>query len=153
MYLFNSKGDLNIMTTSSDVMTKNPVCAQPDDTVASVAKLMKERDIGPVPIVEDKISKKLLGIVTDRDLAIKVVAEGRDPKTTTVKEVMTKDVVTCHENDEIESTLEAMSKHQLRRILVVDADNMLVGIIAQADIATRMNEPEKTGEVVKEISE
>ena len=153
MNLFNSKGDLNIMTTSSDLMTKNPVCAQPDDTVASVAQLMKERDIGPVPIVEDKISKKLLGIVTDRDLAIKVVAEGRDPKTTTVKEVMTKDVVTCHENDEIGSTLDAMSKHQLRRILVVDADNMLVGIIAQADIATRMNEPEKTGEVVKEISE
>ena len=141
------------MTTSSDVMTKNPVCALPDDTVASVAQLMRERDIGPVPIVEDKISKKLLGIVTDRDLAIKVVAEGRDPKTTTVKEVMTKDVVTCRENDKIGSTLDAMSKHQLRRILVVDADNMLVGIIAQADIATRMNEPEKTGEVVKEISE
>jgi CBS domain-containing protein len=153
MNLFNSKGNLNIMTTSSDLMTKNPVCALPDDTVASVAQLMKERDIGPVPIVEDKISKKLLGIVTDRDLAIKVVAEGRDPKTTTVKEVMTKDVVTCHENDNIRSTLDAMSKHQLRRILVVDADNMLVGIIAQADIATRMNEPEKTGEVVKEISE
>lgn len=141
------------MTTCSDVMTRNPVCAQPDDTVASVAQLMKEKDIGPVPIVQDKISKKLLGIVTDRDLAIKVVAEERDPKTTTVKEVMTKDVVTCRDTDNIESTLDAMSEHQLRRILVVDKNNLLVGIIAQADVATRMDEPEKTGEVVKEISQ
>ncbi|MEO8355057.1 MAG: CBS domain-containing protein [Chloroflexota bacterium] len=141
------------MKTSSDVMTKNPVVALPDDTVASVAQLMKDRDIGPVPIVEDKISKKLVGIVTDRDLAIKVVAEGLDPRTTPVKDVMTRDVVTCHEEDEIAATLEAMSKHQLRRILVVDADGSLVGIIAQADVATRMNEPETTGEVVKEISQ
>lgn len=141
------------MKTSSDVMTKNPVAALPDDTVASVAQLMKDRDIGPVPIVEDKLSKKLLGIVTDRDLAIKVVAEGLDPRTTPVKDVMTRDVVTCHEEDEIEATLEAMSRHQLRRILVVDADGSLVGIIAQADVATRMDEPETTGEVVKEISQ
>jgi CBS domain-containing protein len=141
------------MSNCSDVMTKNPVAALSGDTVANVAQLMKERDIGPVPIVEDKISKKLIGIVTDRDLAIKVVAAGRDPNTTFVRDVMTKDVITCREDDEIESTLNAMSRHQLRRILVVNENDMLVGIIAQADIATRMNEPEKTGEVVKEISQ
>ena len=141
------------MTTCSDVMTRNPVCAQPDDTVENVAQLMKDKDIGPVPIVEDKISKRLLGIVTDRDLTINVVAEGRDPKTTKVHEVMTRDVVACRDTDDIESALDAMSEHQLRRILVVDKDNMLVGIIAQADVATRMDEPEKTGEVVKEISQ
>src|SRR5215211_3559836 len=122
------------MTTCSDVMTRNPSCAHPEDSVAHVARLMKEKDIGPVPIVQDKISKQLLGIVTDRDLAIKVVAAGRDPNTTTVRDVMTTDVVTCHENDEIEKALDAMSHHQLRRILVVDAENMLVGIIAQADV-------------------
>ncbi len=141
------------MTTCSDVMTRNPVCAQPEDTVVNVARLMKEKDIGPVPIVEDKISKKLLGIVTDRDLAIKVVAAGRDPKTTLVKDVMTKVVITCRADDDIETTLDAMSQNQLRRILVVDDGNMLVGIIAQADVATRMDEPEKTAEVVKEISQ
>ena len=141
------------MTTSSDVMTKDPVCALPDDSVASVAQLMKKRDIGPVPIVEDQTSKKLVGIVTDRDLAIKVVAEGRDSHTTTVKEIMTKDVVTCRAEDRIENTLKAMSQNQLRRILVVDSDDRLVGIIAQADVATRMNEPERTGEMVKEISQ
>jgi len=141
------------MTTCSDVMTRNPACAHPEDSVTTVARLMKEKDIGPVPIVQDKISKKLLGIVTDRDLALKVVAAGRDPNTTTVREVMTTEVVTCREDDRIEKALDAMSRNQLRRILVVDDDEMLVGIIAQADVATRMDEPEKTGEVVKEISE
>lgn len=141
------------MTTSRDVMTKDPVCATPEDTVATVARLMKDNDIGPVPIVEGKTSKRLVGIVTDRDLALKVVAEGRDPSSTQVRDVMTKDVVTCRVDEAVEDTLQAMSKNQLRRILVVDENDMLVGIIAQADIATRMNEPEKTGEMVKEISE
>jgi CBS domain-containing protein len=141
------------MTTCSDVMTKNPVSALAGDTVTSVAQLMKERDIGPVPIVEDKISKRLIGIVTDRDLALKVVAGGRDPNTTLVQDVMTTEVVTCREDDDIESTLDSMARNQLRRILVVDGDNHLVGIIAQADVATRMDEPEKTAEVVKEISQ
>ena len=141
------------MTKCSDVMTRNPVCAQPEDTVASVARLMKENDIGPVPIVENNNSKRLIGIVTDRDLAIKVVAAGRDPQTLPVKEVMTTKVITCRADDNIETALDAMSNQQLRRIPVVDDDKMLVGIIAQADIATRMNAPEKIGEVVKEISE
>lgn len=141
------------MTTCRDVMTKNPVYALPHDTVAEVARLMKDKDIGPVPIVQDRDGTQLVGIVTDRDLAIKVVADGLDPVTTRVSDVMTTDVVTCREDDKIDKALNAMSKHQLRRIPVVDTNNMLVGIIAQADVATRMNEPEKTGEVVKEISE
>ena len=141
------------MTKCRDVMTQNPVSARPEDTVAHVARLMKENDIGPVPIVDDNNSRMLVGIVTDRDLAINVVAEGRDPKKTRVSEVMTTDVVTCRDNDDIETALDAMSTHQLRRIPVVDANKMLLGIIAQADIATRMNEPEKTAEVVKDISE
>jgi CBS domain-containing protein len=134
-------------------MTRNPVYALPHDTVAEVARLMKDKDIGPVPIVQDRDGTQLVGIVTDRDLALKVVAEGLDPSTTRVSDVMTTDIVTCREDDNIDKALNAMSKHQLRRIPVVDNENRLVGIIAQADVATRMNEPEKTGEVVKEISE
>jgi CBS domain-containing protein len=133
-------------------MTKNPVCAYREDTVAHVARLMRSEDIGSVPIVQDDTTKRLMGIVTDRDLAIKVVSEERDPKNTRVSDVMTTDVVTCSETDDIETALDAMSKNQLRRIPVVDDGNMLVGIIAQADVATRLN-PEKTGEVVREISE
>ena len=141
------------MTKCREVMTRNPVCAVPEDSVANVARLMKENDIGPVPIVDNQESKQLVGIVTDRDLAIHVVAEGRDPQTTPVREVMTTSLVTCRDNDDIETALDAMSTNQLRRIPVVDDNNMLLGIIAQADIATRMDEPEKTGEVVKDISE
>jgi CBS domain-containing protein len=141
------------MTKCSDVMTRNPVSARPEDSVASVARLMKDNDIGPVPIVEANNSKRLVGIVTDRDLALKVVAAGRDPQTTPVREVMTTNVITCRDDDDIETALDAMSTQQLRRIPVVDDGNMLLGIIAQADIATRMDRPEKTGEVVKEISE
>ena len=141
------------MTTCSDVMTTNLVCAQADDTVVSVAQLMKDQDVGPIPIVDDVTTKRLRGIVTDRDLAMKVVAEGRDPNNTRVSEVMTSDVVTVTQDDDIQAALDAMSQHQLRRILVVNENENLVGIIAQADIATRMNKPEQTGEVVKEISE
>ncbi len=141
------------MTKCREVMTRNPVCAVPDDTVANVARLMKDNDIGPIPIVDSQETKRLVGIVTDRDLAIKVVAAGRDPQMTPVKEVMTTSVITCRDDDDIETALDAMSTQQLRRIPVVDDGNMLMGIIAQADIATRMNSPEKTGEVVKEISE
>ena len=140
------------MMKCSDVMTQKLVCAEPGDSVANVAKLMKNNDIGPIPIVDNQQGKKLVGIVTDRDLAMKVVAEGRDPRTTPVREVMTTNVITCRAIDEIETALEAMSRQQLRRIPVVDDGNTLLGIIAQADIAIRMDKPEKTGEIVKEIS-
>jgi len=141
------------MKKCSDVMTENPVYALPDDTVEKVAQLMKKEDIGPVPVVDDEQNKRLVGIVTDRDLALKVVAEGRDPQTTKVEEVMTRKLITCRPDDDVESAMKAMAQYQLRRIPVVDNDDRLVGIISQADVATRVDEPEKTAEVVKEISE
>src|SRR5215510_5818334 len=137
----------------SDVMTEDLVFCTPEDTVAKVAQLMKREDIGPVLIVDNKQSKTLVGIVTDRDLALKVVAEGRDPKTTRVEEVMSRKLVTCYADDNIENALKAMAQYQLRRIPVVDDNMRLLGIISQADVATRVDEPEKTAEVVKEISQ
>jgi CBS domain-containing protein len=142
-----------LMKKCSDVMTDNPVYALPDDTVEKVAQLMKKEDIGPVPVVDDERNKRLVGIVTDRDLALKVVAEGRDPQTTKVEEVMTRKLITCRPDDDVENAMKAMAQYQLRRIPVVDNDDRLVGIISQADVATRVDEPEKTAEVVKEISE
>ena len=141
------------MKKARDVMTKDLVYASPQDTVSHVAQLMKREDIGPVLIVDNEESKRLVGIVTDRDLALKVVAEGRDPQTTTVEEVMSRKLITCRPDDDIENAMKAMAQYQLRRIPVVDDDNRLVGIISQADVATRVDEPEKTAEVVKEISE
>ena len=124
------------MKKCSDVMTENPVYALPDDTVEKVAQLMKKEDIGPVPVVDDERNKRLVGIVTDRDLALKVVAEGRDPQTTKVEEVMTRKLITCRPDDDVESAMKAMAQYQLRRIPVVDEANRLVGIISQADVAT-----------------
>ena len=141
------------MKKCNEVMTKNPIYCLPNDAVARAAQLMKNENIGPIPVIENEQTKKLVGIVTDRDLALRVVADGRDPKSTKVEEVMTRKVVTCRPDDDLQKALDAMSEHQLRRIPVVDDDNKLVGIIAQADVATRVNQPQKTAEMVKEISQ
>jgi CBS domain-containing protein len=134
-------------------MTKNPVCCLPDDSAAKAAELMKSENIGSIPVIENEHTQKLVGIVTDRDLALKIVAEGRDAKSTKVEAVMTHKVVTCHADDDLQKALDAMAEHQLRRIPVVNNDNKIVGIIAQADVATRVDQPEKTAEMVKEISQ
>jgi CBS domain-containing protein len=106
-------------------MTKGPVCGPLNDSVAKTAELMKSQKIGSIPVTENVQSRKLAGIVTGRDLALKIIA----------------------------GALDAMAKHQLRGIPVMDNDNKIVGIIAQADAATRVDEPEKTAEMVKEISQ
>jgi CBS domain-containing protein len=136
-----------------DVMTEELVFCTPGDTVSKVAQLMKREDIGPVLIVDNEQSKTLVGIVTDRDLALKVVGEGRDPKNTKVEDVMTRKLITCHADDNVENAMKAMAQYQLRRIPVVDENMKLVGIISQADVATRVDEPERTAEVVREISQ
>jgi len=141
------------MKKCNEVMTKNPVCCMPNDSVAKAAELMKGENIGSIPVIENEQTRKLVGIVTDRDLALKIVAEGRDPKSTRVEAVMTHKVVTCFADDDLQKALDAMAEHQLRRIPVVDNDNKILGIIAQADVATRAEQPEKTAEMVKEISQ
>jgi len=141
------------MKKCSDVMTKNPVCSLPGDGVVKVARLMQSKDIGSVPIIENEQTKQLVGMVTDRDLALRVVAKGRAPKSMTAEDVMSREVVTCQAGDKLRTALDAMSEHQLRRIPVVDDNNGLVGIIAQADIATRFDKPERTAELVKDISQ
>ncbi len=141
------------MKKCDQVMTKEPVCCLPNDLVSKAAELMKSEQIGSIPVIENEQTRKLVGIVTDRDLALRIVAEGLDAKTTKVEIVMTRHVVTCHAEDDLQKALDAMSNHQLRRIPVVDGENKIVGIIAQADVARRVNEPEKTAQLVKEISQ
>ncbi|MGH9627130.1 MAG: CBS domain-containing protein, partial [Bryobacteraceae bacterium] len=137
--------------TCRDVMTADPRCCLPDDIVSQAARLMKTEDVGPIPVVSDQHDKKLVGIVTDRDLALKVVGEGRDPNSTRIDEVMSRQVVTCLAEDGYERALVAMSRNQIRRIPVVDRDNVLLGIISQADVA-RYSEEEELGDVVEDIS-
>jgi len=121
--------------------------------VEEAAQIMKRENIGPIPVIQDEQTRKLVGIVTDRDLALKIVAEGRDAKSTKVEAVMTRKVVTCRAEDDVQKALDAMAEHQLRRIPVVDKEGKILGIIAQADVATRVNQPDKTAEVVKGISQ
>jgi CBS domain-containing protein len=140
------------MRTCKEVMTRDPHCCQPTETVARVAQLMKTQDVGSVLICEDDQSKKLLGIVTDRDLTLKVVVGSRDANALKAQDVMTRQPFTCLPEDDAQKALDAMGNHQVRRIPVVDNNGRLVGIIAQADVATRMKEPEKVAGMLGKIS-
>ncbi len=141
------------MKTCEDVMTAKPVCCLPTDNVIMVAKLMKNEAIGAIPVIDNKETQKLIGVITDRDLAFRVVGKGCDASSTRVESVMTRKVVTCRADDELQRAVDAMSEHQLRRIVIVDNANKVLGIISQADVATRVNQPVKTAEMVKEISQ
>jgi CBS domain-containing protein len=137
----------------SDLMTVNPSCCLPTDTVYQAAQLMKSEDVGSIPVLNDLENRRLEGIVTDRDILLQVVAENRDPNNTRVSEIMTKDVATCRVNDDAHRATQLMEEHQVRRIPVVNDNGQLAGIVSQADVATRMGEPASTAEVVKEISQ
>ncbi len=141
------------MQKCNDVMTKKAVYCLPDDPATRAAELMKNERIGSIPVVENEHNKKLVGIVTDRDLVLRVVADGLDAKSTKVDKVMSREVVTCGPDDDLQNAVNSMSKHQLRRIPVVDADNKILGIIAQADVAMYFDHPKRTAEMVKEISQ
>jgi CBS domain-containing protein len=141
------------MKTCEDIMTPNPVCCLPTDNIKKVAGIMALKNVGPIPVIENEQTRKLIGIITDRDLVLKVIAEGRNAKTTKVESVMTRKVVTCRADEDLQRAMDAMSNHQLRRVIVVDQVNKILGIISQADVATRVNLPEKTAEMVKDVSQ
>jgi CBS domain-containing protein len=134
--------------TVRELMSSNPRTVEPGATVVEAARVMKEADTGIVPVVE---GDRIVGTVTDRDVAIRVVAEGKDPQSTTVGEVASKDVVTVEPQQGLDEALRLMAKHQVRRLPVVEDDGTLVGIVSQADVAREASD-EQTGEVVEEIS-
>lgn len=136
-----------------DVMTRDLVTCTPEDSIVRAAQLMKNKDIGPILVVDNGSGGTLVGILTDRDLVLRVLADKQDPDRTTVGDVMSKKLITCHIDDDIDLAMQAMAQYQLRRIPVVEDAMKLAGIISQADVATRLDVPERTGEVVKEISE
>jgi CBS domain-containing protein len=141
------------MAKCSDVMTREPVCCEPGESVTQVASVMKREDVGSIPVVESHEDKKLIGIVTDRDLVVKVLAAGTSPDRATVRDAMTAHPVSCRENDDVSRAVEMMSDRQVRRMPIVDQNGRLTGIIAQADVATRVHSDRKTGELVEAISE
>ena len=131
-----------------DLMTENPRTVQADASVVEAARLMKDDDVGLLPIVE---GERLVGTITDRDIAIRVVAEERDPNSVKVQQVASTDVVTIDPQQDLDEALRLMARHQVRRLPVVEEDGRIVGIVAQADIALHGDDSE-TGQVVQQIS-
>jgi len=132
-----------------ELMTVKPRTVKAGDSVVEAAKLMKGEDAGIAPIVD---GERLVGVITDRDIAIRVVAEGRDPQSTKVEEIASQNLITIDPQQGLDEALRLMAQHQVRRLPVVEEDGKLVGIVAQADVA-RHADAERTGEVVEEISE
>lgn len=135
-----------------EIMTENPACCTPEQTVREAARLMAQNDCGSIPVVEES-ARRLLGVVTDRDLAIRVLAEGRGPDTP-VREAMTADPVTCGPDADVEKVERLMAERQVRRIPVVE-NGRVVGVVAQADLALHPNavSDREVGQLVEEISQ
>lgn len=155
-YEDHGESELNISPVTPercrDVMTKNPVCCLGSDKASLAAKLMREHDIGVLPVVLSQANKTLIGIITDRDLAIRVIAEDRDAREATVEQIMSRPLLVCSPDDEYQKAIHLMERHQLRRIPQVDNSGRVVGMISQADIALRVHDGAQTAEVLTEIS-
>ncbi len=136
-----------------DIMTRNPVCVTPDATVREAAQVMKREDVGIVPVVDGQNERTLLGVITDRDIAIRCVAEGKDGSCR-VRDAMSGDkLATCRENDDVDRVMDAMRTEQVRRIPIVDERGSLVGIVAQADVVRKANNDAQAERTVEQISE
>jgi CBS domain-containing protein len=132
-----------------DVMTSNPRTISRSTTIAEAAKTMRDDNVGSIPIVE---GDQLWGTITDRDITIRAVAEGRDLQGTTVGDIASRDLVTIDPQQDLDEGLRLMAKHQVRRLPVVEEDGRLVGIVAQADVA-QVGDDARTGETVQQISQ
>jgi CBS domain-containing protein len=130
-----------------EVMTRNPETVESGSTAVDAAKRMKQADAGMIPVVQNG---RLVGTVTDRDIAVRVVAEGKDPQTTTVGEIASTEIVTVAPDLDLSEALKLMARHQVRRLPVVEGD-AVIGVIAQADVAQQADERD-VGKTVEQIS-
>jgi CBS domain-containing protein len=135
-------------THVSDVMTTRPRAVTPDTPVTQVAELMREEDVGAIPVVQDD---QLVGMVTDRDIVVRAIAQGKDPRGMPAAEVSSRDLVTVDPDQDLSDALQLMAQHQVRRLPVVDRDNHLIGVVSQADVAREAKE-KAAGEMLEDIS-
>ena len=134
-----------------EAMTPDPACCTPEDTAQRAAAMMRERNVGALPVIDSRDSGALIGIITDRDLCLSVIAEGLDPKTTRVEDCITLNPVTCRDGENLDQAERAMQEHQVRRVPVVDKSGKCIGIVSQADLALK-DQPEKVSKTVAAIS-
>lgn len=136
-----------------DVMTMNPDWCLRESSATQAARMMKETDVGIVPVVDSESGRKLVGVVTDRDLCLAVIAAGKHPDSVRVAEAMTSQVVTCHPDDDIRKAIHLMQGNQVRRIPVVDREGMIQGVVSTADIVQQAElSSNVTHETMKEVT-
>lgn len=136
----------------NEIMTRDPRTTTPDASLQDAARLMKQENVGLIPVVESSGSRNLVGVITDRDITIRVVADGRDATSTTVRDAMSGSPSTCGQDDSVDVVMDLMGKEQLRRIPIVDERGSLVGIVAQADIVLQANSDHKSERTIEKIS-
>ena len=132
-----------------DVMTKGAECITPESSLQQAAQKMKNLDVGPLPVCEND---RLVGMVTDRDIAVRAAAEGRDPKATRVRDVMTPDVVYCFEDQDVEEAARQMKDKQVRRLVVLNRDKRLVGIVSLGDLALETGDEHLAAQTLEHVS-
>jgi CBS domain-containing protein len=135
-------------TKVRDVMTERPRVVTSDTPVTQVAELMESEDVGSIPVLD---GEQLTAIVTDRDIVIRALAKGKDPRGMPVREVFTTEIITVGPDQDLSEALQIMAANQVRRLPVVDEENRLVGVVSQADVAIEAKE-KSVGEMVQEIS-
>ncbi|HUP89030.1 MAG TPA: CBS domain-containing protein [Longimicrobiales bacterium] len=140
------------MKKARDIMTANPQVVTPEESIQRAAQIMRDADVGIVPVVDDQASMRLTGLVTDRDIAIRIVAEGRNSGDCCARDVMSTSPRSVGPDDDLDRVMDLMKSEKVRRVPVVEGDR-LVGIIAQADVAMDQGSDSKTGDVVQKISE
>jgi len=137
--------------TTRDLMTPNPSCCTRDTPLQDVARMMVDCDCGEIPVVERENMRTPIGVVTDRDIVCRAVAEGKNPLTLSAGNVMTSPAVTAKETDDLDAIKSMMETHQIRRVPVVDRNGEICGIVSLADLARRDSRKE-VGDVVREVS-
>jgi CBS domain-containing protein len=133
-------------------MTENPAFCRPETKLQEVARLMVDCDFGEIPVVDSDSSRKPIGVITDRDITVRAVAQGRNPLELTARDCMSTDPVTTTPDADLEEAANLLGEHQLRRLPVVNERGELCGIVTQADIA-KAAPPQETGDLVREVSQ
>jgi CBS domain-containing protein len=131
-------------------MTRGAECVRPTTSLQEAARKMKDMDVGPLPVCGD--NDRLVGMITDRDITVRAVAQACDPRTTTVKDVMTPDVVYCFEDQDVRDAAKLMQEHQIRRLVVLNRDKRLVGIVSLGDLAVETGDERLAGKTVEHVS-
>jgi CBS domain-containing protein len=135
----------------SEVMTPEVECASPSTSIQEAARKMRDLDVGPLPVCGD--NDRLVGMLTDRDIVIRAIAEGLDPKTTRIQDMMTPDVIYCFEDQGLEEAAQLMKESQVRRLVVLNRDKQLVGIVSLGDLAVKTGDESLSGETLSHVSE